>query len=81
MTQTDPFHFYTERRLVRLTGRRARTLAELIGHVEGVSGSSIFYHTHHLYLSHHFGSRCSSTISQTGPWTRCRSGSGREARG
>ena len=54
MTQTDPFNFYTERRLVRLTGRRARTLADLIGHVEGVSGSSIFYHTHHLYLSHHF---------------------------
>jgi hypothetical protein len=54
MTQTDPFNFYTERRLVRLTGRRARTLAELIGHVEAVSGSSIFYHTHHLYLSHHF---------------------------
>jgi Family of unknown function (DUF5752) len=54
MTQTDPFYFSTERRLVRLTGRRARTLAELIGHVEQVSGSSIFYHTHHLYLSHHF---------------------------
>ena len=54
MTQPDPFYFYTERRLVRLTGRRARTLAELMGHVEEVSGSSIFYHTHHLYLSHHF---------------------------
>lgn len=54
MTQTDPFYFYTERRLVRLTGRRARTLTELIAHTEAVSGASIFYHTHHLYLSHHF---------------------------
>ncbi len=50
----DPFHFYTERRLVRLTGRRARTLGELQRHLREVSGASVFYHTHHLYLSHHF---------------------------
>jgi Family of unknown function (DUF5752) len=49
-----PFVFYTERRLVRLTGRRACTLAELAGHLEEVSGSCVFYHTHHLYLSRHF---------------------------
>ena len=54
MTAGEPFRFYTERRLVRLTGRRARTLAELIRHVDEVSGSSIFYHTHHMYLAHHF---------------------------
>ena len=54
MTPGEPFRFYTERRLVRLTGRRARTLADLIRHVDEVSGSSIFYHTHHMFLSHHF---------------------------
>jgi hypothetical protein len=51
----DPsFVFYTERRLVVLTGRKARNAAELLQHLPEVSGSSIFYHTHYLYLSHHF---------------------------
>lgn len=54
MSSSCPFHFYTERRLVLLTGRRARTLAELRDHLHEVSGSSVFYHTHHHYLSHHF---------------------------
>lgn len=49
-----PFIFCTERRLVVLTGRKARTVRELLHHVTEVSGSSIFYHTHYLYLSHHF---------------------------
>jgi hypothetical protein len=49
-----PFVFYTERRLVVLTGLRARNLMELLSHLREVPGSSIFYHTHHLYLSHHF---------------------------
>jgi len=49
-----PFRFYTERRLVELTGRRARNLGELLEHLQEVPGSSIFYHTHHQYLSHHF---------------------------
>lgn len=54
MTNNGPFLFFTERRLVRLTGRRARTLSELVAHLRQVSGASVFYHTHHLYLSHHF---------------------------
>jgi hypothetical protein len=54
MPGTDPFYFVTERRLVRLTGRKARTLGELLRHLREVSGASVFYHTHHLYLSHHF---------------------------
>ncbi len=37
-----------------LTGRSAHNLAEMLQHIQQVSGSSIFYHTHHLYLSHHF---------------------------
>lgn len=51
---TTPFVFYTERRLVGLTGRKARNLGELLRHLREVSGSSIFYHTHYLYLIHHF---------------------------
>jgi uncharacterized protein DUF5752 len=51
---TTPFVFYTERRLVGLTGRKARNLGELLKHLPEVSGSSIFYHTHYLYLVHHF---------------------------
>jgi hypothetical protein len=54
MTQADPFIFHTARRLVELTGIRARNLGELVTSLKQVSGSSIFYHTHHLYLQHHF---------------------------
>jgi hypothetical protein len=50
----EPFVFQTERRLVMLTGRSARNLKEMLEHIREVSGSSIFYHTHHQYLSHHF---------------------------
>jgi hypothetical protein len=49
-----PFAFYTERRLVVLTGRKARNLRELLCHLGQISGSSVFYHTHYLYLIHHF---------------------------
>src|SRR5690242_14074964 len=52
--RAEPFVFYTERRLVVLTGRRASDLSELLDHLREVSGSSIFYHTHYLYLTHHF---------------------------
>ena len=54
MDNQSPFVFQTERRIVVLTGRRAQNLAELRDHIRQVSGSSIFYHTHHQYLSHHF---------------------------
>lgn len=54
MDHTDPFHFHTERRLVQLTGQSARTLPELLAVIRSISGSCIFYHTHHLFLSHHF---------------------------
>lgn len=54
MNSTSPFTFYTERRLVRLTSRKARTLDELASHLRDVSGASVFYHTHHQFLSHHF---------------------------
>lgn len=55
MTPTiGPFHFYTERRLVQLTGIKAHNVTELLDNTKDVPGSSIFYHTHHLFLSHHF---------------------------
>jgi hypothetical protein len=54
MSQGEPFMFYTERRLVALTGLRARNLEELLQRLREVPGSSVFYHTHHLYLAHHF---------------------------
>jgi hypothetical protein len=54
MNPTEPFVFYTERRLVALTGLRASNLDQLLGNLHDVPGSSIFYHTHHMYLSHHF---------------------------
>ena len=54
MDNAEPFHFYTERRLVQLTGLTARTLPELLSVLREISGSSVFYHTHHQFLSHHF---------------------------
>jgi len=51
---SQEFVFYTERRLVVLTGRKASNLADLLTELEQVSGSCIFYHTHYLYLTHHF---------------------------
>jgi len=54
MNDHEPFIFQTEHRLITLTGRSARNLHELLDHIIQVSGSSIFYHTHNQYLSHHF---------------------------
>lgn len=54
MSDVPPFIFHTERRLVELTGLKARNLPELVSILHHVPGSSIFYHTHHQYLSHHF---------------------------
>ena len=51
----EAFVFHTERHLVVLTGRKAKNLAELLDHLHKVSGSSIFYHTHYLFLTHNFG--------------------------
>lgn len=48
------FQFYTGRRLIELTGRKARTLPELLGHLREVSAASVFYHTHERHLTHQF---------------------------
>ncbi|MFN3322917.1 MAG: DUF5752 family protein [Bryobacteraceae bacterium] len=54
MDPIPPFIFYTERRLVALTGRKACNLPELVTHLREVTGASIFYHTHQHYLARHF---------------------------
>ncbi len=54
MADNSSFEFYTERRLIVLTGIVARDLYELLAGIESVGGSSIFYHTHQQYLAHHF---------------------------
>jgi hypothetical protein len=54
MAEIWPFQFATERRLVALTGVRASNLPELLEGLETVPGASIFFHTHHQYLAHHF---------------------------
>ena len=53
-TQVDPFVFRTEVRLVVLTGRKASNAEQLLQHLTEVSGASVFYHTHYLYLAHHY---------------------------
>jgi len=42
---TEPFVFYSAAHIVELTGRTARTLAELRDGIRAVTGSSIFHHT------------------------------------
>jgi len=54
MDTPGPFHFQTDLRLVALTGDRATTLQELLDLLRQVPGSSIFLHTHHEFLAHHF---------------------------
>jgi hypothetical protein len=54
MGSSEPFVFFTERRLVVLTGRKASNLCQLLQHLGEVSGAAVFYHTHYLFLTHHF---------------------------
>jgi hypothetical protein len=54
MPHNEPFVFNTERRVVELCGVKVRNLDELLKALREVPGSSIFFHTHHLYLKHHF---------------------------
>lgn len=48
------FTFYTERRLVQLTGVKAHNLDEFLAALRTVGGASIFYHTHHSFLQRQF---------------------------
>ncbi|MCF7803768.1 MAG: DUF5752 family protein [Candidatus Marinimicrobia bacterium] len=50
----NSFEFYTEAGLTKYTGFKADSLRSLIDGLEGVSGSSIFYHLHHALFRWHF---------------------------
>lgn len=51
--ECSTFYFYSERRLVELTGEKARNLTELLYVLRFIDGAAIFYHTHHSFLDHH----------------------------
>ena len=48
------FKFQTRLNLVELLGRRASTVAELLGGLREVPGTSIYYHTHRFLQQHHY---------------------------
>ena len=50
----QPFVFYSEYRIVELTGLTAINLAEFLSHIRSIHRASIFYHTHQFYFEHHF---------------------------
>ncbi|KPJ59319.1 MAG: hypothetical protein AMJ46_11815 [Latescibacteria bacterium DG_63] len=50
---SNPFYFYSERRLVELTGEKARNLTELLYVLRFIDGAVVFYHTHHAFLDYH----------------------------
>ncbi len=51
---THPFQFETQVNLVKLTGRQAKNLQELITYLKEASPSVIYYHTHHFLKQHQF---------------------------
>ena len=53
-SEQKPFVFDTELRLVVLTGVKVRRLAELRDALSRIPGSSVFFHTHQVYLAHNF---------------------------
>jgi hypothetical protein len=48
------FRFFSELRLVESTGLRVTNLGQLLSGLREVPGASIFHHTHHRFLEHHF---------------------------
>jgi len=48
----NPFQFSTSVKLRELTGRKARTLRELVEIIKEIPGASIYYHTH-VFLQRH----------------------------
>src|SRR5580765_3209713 len=54
MAEAAPFHFSSSVTLTLVTNRRATDLAELASHLREVSGSAIYYHTHHFLVQHQY---------------------------
>ena len=50
----NPFHFFTELHLTRLTGIIARNPVELLDGIKKVPISSIYHHTHRFLHQHHY---------------------------
>ena len=48
------FHFKTKLDQTLLLGLKARTVEELLGHLQQVPDSSIYYHTHKFLHQHHY---------------------------
>ncbi|HCJ66552.1 MAG TPA: hypothetical protein DHV62_04315 [Elusimicrobia bacterium] len=51
---SEPFYFYTQSRLVKLLGIKARNPLELLEGLKKVPLSSIYYHTHRFLQQHHY---------------------------
>jgi len=49
---TNNFEFYTSAELVFLTGRKAKSLQELLEGIKVSSDATIFYHTHRFLVQH-----------------------------
>lgn len=54
MGEVKPFQFYTSLVLQESTGFRAVTLPELVRVLRTVPLSSVYHHTHHFLLQHHY---------------------------
>lgn len=52
--EVQPFRFYTSMVLQESTGLRAVTLPELVRVLRTVPLSSVYHHTHHFLLQHHY---------------------------
>ncbi|MCK6555971.1 DUF5752 family protein [Candidatus Binatia bacterium] len=50
----EPFRFCSSLNLTLLTDRRAADLHQLLGHLRVVSGSVIYFHTHHFLVQHQY---------------------------
>ena len=50
----QPFRFYAHAHLKEITGRKAHNLTELLQGLDEVSGSVIYYHTHHFLEEHQY---------------------------
>ncbi|MDI6641281.1 MAG: DUF5752 family protein [Elusimicrobiota bacterium] len=51
---TNPFYFYTRFHQIKLLGRKAKNLVELLDEIKTIPGSSIYYHTHRFLQQHHY---------------------------
>lgn len=54
MKAVHPFQFFTQVNLVKLTGKQAKNLPELLALLKEASPSAIYFHTHHFLKQHQF---------------------------